>query len=357
MNWNATSFNRSASQRPAFTLIELLVVIAIIGILASLLLPSLSKARERARRSVCATQMHDMVHAITMYANDYRDELPDMSNFSHMYDTVQLNNKYYVDAFGPNTTNAEYSFTPQRIHPAVREQFIEVYGMPRDYFYCPSNQLLNEDWWWGPQPSNTVQFTTTFRMPMTGYMFLGGRREFTFRTPDIADPTARGEAIAAGMQSGSIYTDTRSAHGALGVGGGFGGDGELGGFEWVPPGRRVMKRRLSDESYFNVAVADLCYSDQDVELDAEWFSFRPVRPETVLNHIERQKAPAPGFIGRGDGGINVAYLDGSCQWKNQGELGQPAAGDGLRDAARLGFNRQYRWLQLNFGKSRYRWFW
>lgn len=67
---------RTTDPSQIFTLVELLVVISIIAILASLLLPSLNLARDRAKSIACIGNLRQLGQTFTSYANDYNEYLP-----------------------------------------------------------------------------------------------------------------------------------------------------------------------------------------------------------------------------------------------------------------------------------------
>ena len=69
-----TRIDRAGDYRTvcAFSLIEVLVVVAVIALLISILLPSLARAREMARRTTCASNGHQMGLGLTLYGIEHK---------------------------------------------------------------------------------------------------------------------------------------------------------------------------------------------------------------------------------------------------------------------------------------------
>jgi prepilin-type N-terminal cleavage/methylation domain-containing protein/prepilin-type processing-associated H-X9-DG protein len=106
-----SKFNRG------FTLIELLVVIAIIGILAGILLPVLSRARESARKTQCASNVKQVGMGLIMYANENNESFPSttasaMQSLSLLYPDYVSDSRTFncpSDTFVTNATQNETS--------------------------------------------------------------------------------------------------------------------------------------------------------------------------------------------------------------------------------------------------------
>jgi len=96
----------------AFTLVELLVVIAVIAILAALLLPALSRAKDKALRTVCLSNNKQLALAVGMYGADNRDYLA-WPNWRLAHGIHEQGWLYTADPFyPPNLASAPYSNNP-----------------------------------------------------------------------------------------------------------------------------------------------------------------------------------------------------------------------------------------------------
>ncbi len=95
---------RCSRKAQAFTLIELLVVVAIIALLISILLPSLSKAREQARTTLCMSRLAQFGKAFLMYADDYDETFPFIAtahNYGYLNQTWDPREPWLFDLHAP----------------------------------------------------------------------------------------------------------------------------------------------------------------------------------------------------------------------------------------------------------------
>ena len=130
--------------KPGFTLIELLVVIAIIAILAGMLLPVLSRAKERSKRISCNNAIKQLTLASILYADDNQDRFARDGDLD----------LHWVKIYFRDLLNKDY-------------------GIKREQFYCPSNPAWNrDDFWKWPSEDSAV----------LGYVYFPGETNYNLST-------------------------------------------------------------------------------------------------------------------------------------------------------------------------------
>ena len=256
----------------AFTLIELLVVIAIIAILAALLLPAMAKAKNQAIHTQCANNEKQQIVALTMYAGDNRDYLPDGTGGNWAWD---------MDAALANIVIG-YGTTPLTWYdPGTAPMFgpVDWFGTV-PYGNVPGGTTCEWCFQDAPYPDPTIQ-------PGAGFRVIGYAQTF----------------VGTAMYTGFFATNTNLKLGATSTPG-FDGTAE----ESVPVGA-VSKRPLAACATLNntgdldVYASELTYNWVSVD---GGYKFNGVTKGNNSGHLEGRSVPVGG---------NMGMLDGHVEWR------------------------------------------
>lgn len=156
-----------------FTLVELLVVIAIVAILASLLMPAISRAKQRVQMTKCLNNLHQIDIAIKLYVEDNRETYPPGDSWQFVKTGPFI---IYGNSLGGTDPSPDQ---PQ--YPPEKDRLLNPYVRVRELWHCPADRGIEPPI--GGGPSSAYQFCGS------SYRFNWDlQTEYETQTPLAEDP-------------------------------------------------------------------------------------------------------------------------------------------------------------------------
>jgi prepilin-type N-terminal cleavage/methylation domain-containing protein len=155
---------KTSPGRFAFTLVELLVVIGVIGLLMSILLPTLGRAREQANRLKCASNLREIGRAALLYANDNRGQFP-RTYYQPGVGLLNSTKGGLGNEPAANPFDSASPASPVGASNVAASAYLLVRNgyVPAGTFTCPSNRMAE------PFPISDVDRYSNFPSPMRKY--------------------------------------------------------------------------------------------------------------------------------------------------------------------------------------------